>query len=465
VIESCYAGNFNTPGVTGQGRTVMGSCDDEPADATGGGTFTNGFVDASNSEDADANDDDTVDPGEAFDEAADGVDDNNAATGRSQEPWIDSQECECKCPCHPSIDVDKWVWDDDDWVDEMDAYLGAEIFFLIDIENDGECRNVTELEMVDTLPSCLSYGDDASVLYTDSEGEESELSITPSMADTPDGGMTLTFDIGSEIGLFAPDETIAIEYSATSIELGENINYADGSARCTYDDSIVVTDNSSATVNVIEEPEDYIPPPEDVMEVLLTGHGESYIHEEECYSDIVVTSFGASALNDSYPITNVVLKIDGVEVANSGTINTTSYDSSKTERYYECGESYNVSVTATNSLGLDLTRYAIVTPELILEVLISGYANLSDEEPCTVNEGHVTFEAFDLTEGESNITEVSITINGLEQEFDQTLPVTHFIQSYEITECGTYELSITVTNSNDKLLTGEETFIVQLPES
>jgi hypothetical protein len=86
VIESCYAGNFNVDGVKGQGRTVMGSSDDEPADASNGGVFSSGFSQASRDEDNDINEDGNIDPSEAYTSAKNKVDENNGKTGRGQEP-------------------------------------------------------------------------------------------------------------------------------------------------------------------------------------------------------------------------------------------------------------------------------------------------------------------------------------------------------------------------------------------
>jgi len=372
VIESCYAGNFNVDGVKGTGRTVMGSCDDEPADASDGGVFTSGFSDASNNENSDANDDDTVTPQEAYEKAKENVEENNGNTGRSQEPWSDSQECECKCPCSPSIDLDKWVWDDD-WVSEMDAYLGANVLFRVEVENDGKCRNVTDLEIVDTLPSCLSYGSDGEISYTDSEGETTGLSISPSMADTASGGMQLTWDIGSEIGLFAPGESIIIEYSATTQELGENTNYVNGSARCTYDDSIVVTDDDSATVNVAEEPTDVIPPVEEAISIFMEGSGECNCVGEECTGTLDISSYSATDLTGgTYPITNVKLKIDGVQ-KKSEDVNTVSYTSNYEETINDCtGKIYDVTIIATNSIGQVLTANETLEMKTYLQVYISS---------------------------------------------------------------------------------------------
>ena len=84
VIESCYAGSFNTPGVTGLGRTVMGSSKNEEADASGGGVFTQGFDKASRSEGSDVNDDDFVSPREAYDQAKTTVENNNKKPGRKK---------------------------------------------------------------------------------------------------------------------------------------------------------------------------------------------------------------------------------------------------------------------------------------------------------------------------------------------------------------------------------------------
>jgi hypothetical protein len=318
--------------------------------------------------------------------------------------------------------------------------------------------------MIDTLPSCLSYGDDATVTYTDSEGEETELSITPSMADTVDGGLELTWDIGSEIGLFAPDETIAIEYSATAIELGENINYADGSALCTYDDSINVTDSDSATVNVMEEPTDVIP--EDVMSVFLSGYGECYCSGEECTSTLVITSFGAQDLSGgSYPITNVTLEVDGVEKFNSGAISTTLYNNTALDpiKVDECEVPYNVDVTATNALGLDLTYSGIIIPELILSALINATATLPEEGPCSASVS-VRFEAHDLSGGEYPIVSVELLKN------DETVDVTEitnpdFIQIHNFSsECGvTHSFWMEVTNSNEQSVIATYEFTIPNP--
>ena len=248
VIESCYAGNFNVSGVTGQGRTVMGSSDDEPAAATNGGAFTQGFASASRDEDYDADGENGVDPGEAYEGANDNVEENNGRSGRSQEPWKESNECECKCPCSPNITVDKEVsLDGVDWDDDaFDVTAGTILQFEIEIENTGKCRNVTNLTIVDTIPSCMTYSVNSSELFIDVEiggRDPDRIEITGS------GEQILTWNL-EEVVLFAPGETVMISYSAIANEPGENENIVECSAQCTYDPSITVSAEDSVSVYV-----------------------------------------------------------------------------------------------------------------------------------------------------------------------------------------------------------------------
>lgn len=250
VIESCYAGNFNTPSVTGQGRTVIGSSNDEPAAAESGGAFTQGFARASRDDDSDTNDEAGVDPSEAFNGASDTINDNNNKSGRDQEPWKDSQECECKCPCRPNITADKKVDNGTgEWFDEIDAFEGETLYFLCEINNTGECRNVTSLSMVDTLDPCLLYVEESALLY---HNDEFISDISP-LIEEDISGTVLMFNI-DEIDLLAPGETIAIEYQAIANETGENTNTMECNAQCTYDPSIFVESTDSVIVNVLPLP-------------------------------------------------------------------------------------------------------------------------------------------------------------------------------------------------------------------
>jgi len=240
VIESCYAGNFNIDGVKGPGRIVMGSCDDEPAEATGGGVFTSGFNDASRSTGSDTNDDDTVTPGEAFDAANSSVHKNNDKAHRKdkkdQEPWIDNQECDCKCPNLPNITGGKYAWDGIAWADEISVTAGDTIFFRVEVENNGGNKNIESIVVGDILPSGMSYNTGSSILYQNGES----LGIRDPCSNYD--GM-LTYGL-TEIAYLAPGDTIAIEYSAIIETDGTYINSFYGSGACSDCEDFVRIEDS-----------------------------------------------------------------------------------------------------------------------------------------------------------------------------------------------------------------------------
>lgn len=249
VIESCYAGSFNTPGVTGPGRTVIGSSDDEPAAAGSGGVFTQGFAESSRDSDSDTNDETGVDAGEAFGGASDSVSNNNNKSGRSQEPWKDSQECECKCPCSPNITTNKTVMDlEGFWVDEIDASIGQILQFDIEVKNTGKCRNVTTLVIVDTIPVCLNYTEGSAEMYLNGEFYKLREPCTTEGGEGESAILTWNCD---EIEFLAPGETVSIRYSAIPEIEGENTNIVDSNAQCTYDPEVFVESSDSVTVNVV----------------------------------------------------------------------------------------------------------------------------------------------------------------------------------------------------------------------
>lgn len=252
VIESCFAGNFNVPGVTGPGRTVMGSSTDETADASGGGVFTSGFEDASRSEGSDTNDDDVVSPSEAYEKAKGAVESNNKKPSRkkkeAQETWIDSQECECKCPDTPSVTGGKYGWDGAAWADdEITVSMGEIVQFKLEVENDGSTKSILGLTMTDYLPDGLDYVPGSGLLYHNGEslGLRDYCTMIANME-----GYHLTWGL-TEISSLAPGDTVAIEYSATTTEVGTYTNSYGCSGFCETDPSITVACGSAITVMVV----------------------------------------------------------------------------------------------------------------------------------------------------------------------------------------------------------------------
>ena len=249
IIESCYSGNFNAPGVTDQGRTVVGTSSNTPSWATypGGGIYTQGLDDDSRDPNSDANGDGYVNPMEANTSAVAAVDANNSKHGKSQAPWSNSQECECKCPCKPSTDADKWVWDDvsEQWVDEITAILEQTVSFRLEMENDGEVPLV-ELQMIDLLPDCLVYKPGTGYMYFRGGEEPRE----PDEIISGEMGTQLIWNL-AEVEVLLPGETLAIEFDAIAVEPGPNVDMLEASGACAEDPSVVASDEDTATVMVM----------------------------------------------------------------------------------------------------------------------------------------------------------------------------------------------------------------------
>jgi PKD repeat protein len=358
IIESCYAGNFNIPGLNdNENIVVSGSSSDTPAQGCmpGGGVYTAGFVNDSRDPDADQDDPpDGVDPLEAHASAEDAVESNNNRMGKGQQPWSEGDWCDCKCPCQPGIDVEKWVWFEEvGWVKEMEAELGQAIVFVIEIENDGECRDIIDLEIVDVLDDCLDYAGDAVLYYNGMPVGY----MPPTDISAAAGGTQLTWDLSDVIEALSPGDTLSIEYYAEAIEPGPNLNTVFGSAHCSYNYDNIVTDQDYVAVWVGGEIE-----PEDVL------YGELYV-ETYCqcegpfcvFCDITASFAVTDLTQGDYPITNVALYLNGDKVFDSGTINTTYYTNSFPLPGAACGMTYNFQLVATNSIGLQVMPTQPVT--------------------------------------------------------------------------------------------------------
>ena len=348
IIESCYAGNFNVPGVTGQGRTVVGTSTNTPSWATypGGGVYTQGFDKDSRDSASDTNQDGNVDPAEANETANDAVDANNSKQGKSQKPWSSNQQCECKCPCKPGIDGEKWVWSDvsQDWVDGINASPGQPVTFRLEIENDGKCRDILALQVTDFLPGCLDYEGGATIFYNGKKHG----SRPPDEINQSEMGLQLVWDL-DEIESLAPGESIAIEYDATAVYPGGNVNQLLCSAHCAVDYSVVVSDQDTATVMVIPP---QIPPEEVLYAYLWVGTRCTCDQMAKCLSCTLTVEFeGKDLTGGDYPVTNVVLVVNGVVWHNSGPISTVLYQNS-VSKPVGCDSFFDIFVEVTNNIGL-----------------------------------------------------------------------------------------------------------------
>jgi len=366
IIEACHAGTFNVTGVTGECWTVIGASNDTVAygSSASGGVYTKGFDNDSRNVTSDKNGDKCVSPMEAHITAVAAVDKNNSIPPIThQTPWISpGSNCTCKCACKPSLKAEKWVGTlSVPYGDEIQVQLGEEfVYFRLEIENDGKCCNLTGLQVIDFLPSGLEYlTGTVTITYDEEQWPREPDEIVYMDGETGTIVWKIVWNL-EEIEALAPGENIAIVYKATAVELGPNINELSASAHCAVDPSKVVYDEDTATVTVV---------PPDVEDVLQVGWEATcecffttYDSQYECDGCTVTIDFWAEDISSggSYPVTNVVLMADGDDPLlgpalwyDSGSISTEFF-----EHVYEfgeawCGETIEIEVIATNSIGLE----------------------------------------------------------------------------------------------------------------
>jgi len=360
IIDCCYAGTFNVTGVTGECRTVIGTSNNTATYGyASGGDYTRGFDNDSRNATSDRNRDGFVSPAEAHVTAVEEVEKENKKCGTNQTPWISpGSNCTCKCAGNASIDVEKWIWYElyGTWVDEIEVLPGALVAFVLEIESDGKDRDIVDLEIIDFLPYCLVFDYEFTpILYYN----DMAYFTPPDTMTQVEGGVELYWNL-AEIGPLAPGESIAIEYYAYAEYPGENINILYGTAHCAVDSSKVVSDEDTATV-MVATPEI---PPEEVLSVGFKAYAECTFLEEVCSGCDVTISFWAEDISsgDIYPVTDVVLRLDGVPWFESGPIST-GYLEDVVEREADCGQTIEIEIIAMNLIGLEAIAVdSITTP-------------------------------------------------------------------------------------------------------
>ena len=348
IIETCYAGNFDVPGLNDQENIVVaGSSTDTPAQGVmpGGGVYTAGFVSGSNDPDADQDiPPDGVDPAEAHASAA--------GACKDQQPWSEGDWCDCICPCQPDIDVEKWIWYElyGTWVDEIEVQPGQLVQFVIEIENDGTCRDIIDLEVIDFLPYCLVFDYEyPPILYYNDMAHPRP----PDAIIQGTDGMELSWNL-ADIGPLAPGQGIAIEYAAYAEYPGANINIVFGSAHCSYDYTNIVDDQDSVTVWVGQEPEDQLPPVETVLYGYLYVETGCTCIELDCVGcDTSIFFYAQDLTQGTYPVTYVALYIGG-ELYNFWEPYAPYFEYTIPQLAVPCYSLTSVTMVARNSIGLEV---------------------------------------------------------------------------------------------------------------
>jgi hypothetical protein len=147
----------------------------------------------------------------------------------------------------------------------------------------------------------------------------------------------------------SPGDQVAIEYDAIAVEPGINLNILHSQAHCSYDYSNIVSDSDTAAV-LVAYPEPELPLVEETLAAYLEWHAESYYEPPFCDSFFDVFFEVEDLTQGLYPITEVVLTLDGDVWHDSGPISE-GYYSDSVGGGAECGETIEIELVAMNLAG------------------------------------------------------------------------------------------------------------------
>lgn len=110
-----------------------------------------------------------------------------------------------------------------------------------------------------------------------------------------------------------------------------------------------------------EEPQDKpLPPLQETLYVSFDGGGQCTATQSLCSCNLSISIEGKDLTGGSYPVTNVTLTVNGGIWDDSGNISETHYTKT-VERVVDCDKTFNIEVTATNSIGQTVSSTGSVT--------------------------------------------------------------------------------------------------------
>jgi hypothetical protein len=162
------------------------------------------------------------------------------------------------------------------------------------------------------------------------------------------------YDIAADCG-----ETIDVDLVATNLETDHLPEDFEG---------IIVGDVTKTWPKTVTMPSPPPPVAEDVLEVGWDATCECfftvYDSEYECDGCTVTIDFRAEDISsgDIYPVTNVVLKLDGAVAYDSGSISTGYFQHTHLYEEAWCGDTIEIEVIATNSIGQVIAYGSLTCP-------------------------------------------------------------------------------------------------------
>jgi len=118
------------------------------------------------------------------------------------------------------------------------------------------------------------------------------------------------------------------------------------------------------TIEIPEaEPPDEPPPPPSPQTTLyaaLAASAHCTASGPECSCQLSISFDGKDLTSGDYPVTHVVLRVNGQVWHDSGSISTTHYNHTE-QRTVNCGETFNLEVTVNNSIGQTVPSTSSIT--------------------------------------------------------------------------------------------------------
>jgi hypothetical protein len=110
-----------------------------------------------------------------------------------------------------------------------------------------------------------------------------------------------------------------------------------------------------------EEPQDEpLPPIQQTLYTSFEGEGQCTTTQNKCSCNLTISFEGKDLTGGSYPVTNVTLTVNGDIWDDSGNISETHYTRT-IERVVDCDKTFNIEITATNSIGQKVSATGFVT--------------------------------------------------------------------------------------------------------
>jgi len=127
---------------------------------------------------------------------------------------------------------------------------------------------------------------------------------------------------------------------------------ADGN-KYTYSETVEIPSPSP-------EPPDEPPPPQTTLYVAFAASAHCTSSGPECSCQLSISFDGNDLTVGTYPVTKVVLRVNGQVWHDSGSISQTTYHQTE-QRTVNCGETFNIEVTVNNTIGQTVTSTGSIT--------------------------------------------------------------------------------------------------------